>query len=259
MNSEQNFHFKIELNSNSKTNKTKTINKKGLMAFFQKSNEIEILYKSEIVLLQEFLKFPDSLKILRNTLIYLITWQIIASFFAMMYILIRRSYLYFLINIFSISLACIGLKGIIQMKAKFLIFHCLFTTSITGGFFFFQIIDFLLVADTTHGKEKRLNDSVLLIIFSLPYLYDTYVGISCYSFLSKVTKLIEETRQIEMPLELELEDIDQKEVEHHVSEEKLCIICCEQERTAVLNPCGHLVCCLNCANLILKKNSFTSY
>ena len=38
-----------------------------------------------------------------------------------------------------------------------------------------------------------------------------------------------------------------KQPEKEISDEKLCIICCDEERSIVFLPCGHLVSCGKCA------------
>lgn len=239
------------------------LNKKGLAAFFRNDNKVPTLFKDYLLFPDQFDNYPDDIKQRRNTLIYLIGWQIIASFFAMCYILIRRSYIYFFVNILSIGLAVIGLAGILQMKAIFLLAHCLLTTSITGGFFFFQIIDFLLVSDTTYGAKKRLGDDLLLIIFSLPYLYDAFTGLSNFNFLYKISLLNKEKnahQQVHEAVDMrELDNIDNQQIEDHIKDEKLCIICCLLEKKAVLNPCGHMLCCIDCAEILMKRKSLYSF
>ena len=44
--------------------------------------------------------------------------------------------------------------------------------------------------DSKNSKEesKRLNDNILLAIFSLPYLYDFIVGIFCFYFMTKIAE-----------------------------------------------------------------------
>jgi len=148
------------------------------------------------------------------------------------------------------------------MKALKLLIHCLFTTAITGGFFFFQIIDFFLVSDTKNGNDRRLGDSILLIIFSLPYLYDAYTGITNYRFLYKVSQLNKEKNSYERAREdLEMSELDKVEVsemDDHVKQERLCIICCVEEKNAVIDPCGHMLCCVHCAQVIMSKKSLYS-
>ena len=39
-----------------------------------------------------------------------------------------------------------------------------------------------------------------------------------------------------------------------VSEEKLCVICLDNEKTTAFFRCGHKVCCHECAKNILKNN-----
>jgi len=240
------------------------LNKKGLAAFYSKeyNPQEKILLKDYLLYPVQFERYSEEIKKRRNTLIYMISWQIIASLFSMLYILKRRSLLYFFINFISICCAVIGLVGIAKMKAIFLMIHCVFTTSITGGFFFFQLVDYLLVSDTTHGTAKRLGDDLLLIIFSLPYLYDAVTGIINYLFLNMISQFkqsentgenyIHQSNESEMK---ELSSINVSEIENHVNEEKLCIICCILEKNSVMNPCGHMMCCIECSEVIMKKNN----
>jgi len=44
----------------------------------------------------------------------------------------------------------------------------------------------------------KLNDSVLLAIFSLPYLYDFIVGIVCFIFLMKIAEFNDQHRSVDL-------------------------------------------------------------
>lgn len=255
----------VNNSNNNNINNKNGFSKIGLAAFFRKQNELEILYKEHLSLPEEFEKFPEDIKINRNNIIYILFLQIAFSLFGLIYIVIRRSFLYLLINTISIILSFFGLYGIIKMKAAYIIVHCIFTTSLTGGFLFFQIIDFLLVDDVTHGVKKRLGDNVLLIIFSLPYAYDLYSGINTYLFLYKVSEykdLQKENNNSQENIELKesINFAENKEnedlIDKHIKEESTCIICCVEQKNAVINPCGHLVTCMKCGDLILNKSSF---
>jgi hypothetical protein len=64
------------------------------------------------------------------------------------------------------------------------------TTSLPGSFFLYQIIELLLTSkahDSAH-KDGQLNDNVLMIIFSLPYLFDFICGIYAMLMMSKMIK-----------------------------------------------------------------------
>lgn len=251
----------------------KDATKKGIAAFYMDKKDydkLEVLKPEYLKYPEAFNNYPDQIKLMRNRLIYLIIWQIGLSIFGMFYWIIRRSFIYLLINLVSIGLAITGIQGALVMLAFKLMIHCVFTISLTGSFFFFQVIDYLLVTDTTYGSPKRMSDNLLLIIFSIPYIFDCYAGIYNFMFLKQISKFNEQKKKerfnnpysafenlsdIEM---LCLDEIPKKEdILYHINEEKKCIICCEKERDAVLNPCGHVLCCLECARKIhenrLKK------
>lgn len=254
------------MNDNQNNRKQIVHNQIGIASFFRKENEFEILYKEHLCLPEEFDKFTQDIKTSRNNIIYILFLQIIASLFGLVYIVIRRSFLYVFINTISIILSFFGLYGIIKMKAAYIIIHCIFTTSLTGGFLFFQIIDFMLIEDVTHGVKKRLGDNILLIIFSLPYVYDLYSGINTYLFLYKVSEFkdLQKANEVSSHENIELkesiafaENKDNEElINKHIKEELTCIICCTEQKNAVINPCGHLVTCMECGDMILKRSSF---
>lgn len=231
-------------------------NKKGIAAFFLDklkpiNSKLEIIKEEMLLKPKEFEKYPEKIKIMRNTLIQLACLQIVSSFFGMLYILIRKSFIYLFINLITTCLALVGLYGALIMSAFPLIIHCLFTSSLTAGFFIFQIVDFALISDSTQGKSNRVGDSILLIIFSLPYLFDLYTGLFNFNFMNSISKL----NQSDVNVKIELSDLNYDEIVKHVGEEKLCIICCVKEKQAVQSPCGHMLCCMDCAKDI-KRNLF---
>jgi len=42
-------------------------------------------------------------------------------------------------------------------------------------------------------------------------------------------------------------------VRRDATDEKLCVLCFEKERAAVSVPCGHLVCCYECACQVRER------
>ena len=244
--------------SNSTIRKFKNI---GIAAFYLDSkypnDELEII-KPELIHNKEgFEHYSDDLKLKRNNLIKLTIWQMIVSIFGMMYVIRRRNYIYVFINTVSIILGGCGLYGSLTLSAIPLLIHSIMTISLTGGFLFFQIIDFLLVDDTSYG-EKRLNDNILLIIFSLPYVFDCFAGVYNFLFIRNVNEHNKTQREFRLKNTNIVERFDpeedmpeKEEVLKHIKEQTLCIICCDNSRNAVMNPCGHMLCCLECGEKIV--------
>lgn len=63
------------------------------------------------------------------------------------------------------------------------------TTSLPGTFFFYQLFEFFAIQDTSYSSKRRLNDHILLSIFSLPYLYDFFVGVITIILMSRIASL----------------------------------------------------------------------
>ena len=57
-----------------------------------------------------------------------------------------------------------------------------------GTFFLYQIFEFFTIADTKYKDNKRLNDNLLMLIFSLPYLYDFCVGVVSLVFIGRLAE-----------------------------------------------------------------------
>ena len=45
-----------------------------------------------------------------------------------------------------------------------------------------------MITDTKFKDDKRMNDNILMLIFSLPYLYDFSVGIVSVVFLGRIAE-----------------------------------------------------------------------
>lgn len=55
-----------------------------------------------------------------------------------------------------------------------------------GTFFVYQIFEVFAIKDTKQDVNYRLNDNWLLLIFSLPYIYDFFVGTVGLVFISRI-------------------------------------------------------------------------
>jgi hypothetical protein len=235
----------------------------GLAAFFKQDyvnekEEFKCLY--EDYLPDYFKEMPREIKQRRNLIIYLTSAQIVASVFGMFYIIFRRSFIYLIINTLTVLLAFCGLYGCINMHLIALLIHCLFTTSITGGFFIYQLFDFFLVDDTSYGNNTRINDNYILFIFSLPYLFDLIVGLSNYFFIGMVSEFNSaKNRLLRNDIELLTKNISSEVINEHLNKnQKICVICLENPRDTVIQPCGHVLACEDCVSSLLERINIIS-
>jgi hypothetical protein len=231
----------------------------GFAAFFRDfdGSNVELIY-DEYITKPEFRNYSNELKDHRNKLIYLCAFQIVASLLAMLYVIFRRSFIYLFINLLTLGLAVCGIYGSLCIDYITLIVHCVFTTSITSGFFIFQLIDFAFAEDTRYGDDKRVNDNIILMIFSLPYIYDLCVGIYNYQFIKKLANLnsgnvINYQANNSDPFK---SDFTHDEIDNHIRNtmhRNLCVVCMDKERNTVMNPCGHMLCCQECCDNIFRR------
>ena len=224
----------------------------SLMAFYREDHpEVTILYE-HLILTSNFDKFPKETQKSRNILIYLTFIQILFGFLGMTYILYRRSYIYLLVNSIAITLGLFGLYGSMRLHQIILLIHCLFSTSIAGGFFVYQIIEIIYINDTSYGNNTRMNDKNLLLIFSIPYFYDCLVGLYNFYFLNQISKINSESINNDQIIKNQMiemkRSIPNEEIDKHIQsvDSRKCILCIEKERDTILNPCGHVLGCFEC-------------
>lgn len=60
------------------------------------------------------------------------------------------------------------------------------TTALPGTFFIYQLFELFTIRDTSGTVKNRLNDNILLAVFSLPYVYDLSVGIVSIILMSRI-------------------------------------------------------------------------
>jgi hypothetical protein len=226
----------------------------GFAAFFTYKENVEILYEDWIIDPVNFRKFPHEIKHRRNIMLYITGFQIVASILAILFMLFRRSFIYLFINSVSLLLSFVGLYGSLKANVLLLILHCVFTTSITGGFFVYEILNLFFGSDTSYGNTKRANDTLIMFLFSLPYLYDCFVGIYNYFFLKIIAEFNSEKikKQELLKSDGNKKEYSEEQISQFISkvDDKLCVICMDSSRNTVLNPCGHILCCENCAKSI---------
>ena len=203
----------------------------------------------------------------RNNLIYLTFFQIFSSLFGMFYFIFRRTIIYIYINFITLLLALSGIYGSITINSIFLFIHCILTLSFGCGFFIYTIINDIFTVDSSYGEKERLNDHILLYIFSLPYLYDMFCAYYNYSWLMLLSKLNEKdsynllnnnsndfnenllnTNSNNNDIKIELNEIN-----NNNNENKICQICYERNKNSFFSPCGHSFCCLICWETLQKN------
>lgn len=251
----------INNNFNKKNSKLFHKNSIGFTSFFAEfDSDINIDYDHLILDFSLFKKYPNNIKKMRNLLIKLTFLQILSSLISMMFIIYRRSFVYLFISLLTLILAFCGLTGSLKMHLIYLLIHCVFTVSITAGFIFYQIVDLFFGTDTSYGNERRINDNFILLIFTLPFLFDFCVGVYNYLFMKNISIFEDEKkkliRNIDEENQIEVNKISEEQVDKFISgvDNRICIICMEDNRNVVLNPCGHVLCCEECAKTIFGES-----
>ena len=240
---------------------------KSYMAFFQDDynllqDEFEVLYP-EYIQVKNFKNFSNELKKKRNYMIYICGFQVLASLLGMAYLIYRRTFIYLFINLSILALAFCGGYGVLQMNYLYIIIHCIFTISVPGAFFLYQIVDFFIAKPGNQDDVKRASEPLIFFIFSLPYLYDIAAGIFCFFFIKLISKNLKENNIENERLKENFMNMKQKysreDIDNHMKNinEHICVICMDKKRETALTPCGHYLCCQSCAKGIFDRYNFT--
>lgn len=240
------------------------IKKEGLAIFLvnDKSDEKISYHYNEYIPIKYFNheSISHSILRLRNILIYMTFFEILSSIWGLSYYFIRRSPIYIYTNVFAFFLSLIGILSVINVNEVGLIIYTILTTSLPGSFFVFQLVElFTLEHKNTHNS---LNDNVMMMIFSLPYIYDFIVGIFCFVLIYRIAIFNDAMRQINQAEKKVSYDRVNNEVEEikkiDINYERIllqrnnglnrieCIVCLENQRNIILIPCKHLVMCSEC-------------
>ena len=105
-----------------------------------------------------------------------------------------------------------------------------------------------------------MNDNVILLIFTLPFIFDFGVGVYNYYMMKKISVYNEEKKKLNHSADhenrFEVKKISEEQVDKFISgvDHRICIICMDRNRDVVLNPCGHVLCCSECAGTIFTQN-----
>lgn len=191
---------------------TTNLKEKGLSKFFIKGDKYTIsqAYFNDCIPNKYVnnLSLSESILVLRNRLIILTILEIFASMWGLSYYFIRKSMVYVFVNTAAFVISILGLCSVIYIFEIGLLLYTLLTTAIPGTFFVYELFEIMQLQSTSH--DKSLNDNYMLLIFSIPYLYDLIVGIFSYVFVYKISHFNEIMRQSN---KLELEKVEQ-EIDH---------------------------------------------
>jgi len=211
---------------------------------------------------------------LRNVLIILTIMEIFASIWGFSYFFIRRSFVYIAVNGVALVLSIIGVFSTIYVNEIGLIFYAMLTTALPGTFFFYQVFEyFALPEHKLGGGNTKLNDNVLLALFSLPYVYDFICGIASIVLMSRIATFNE--------FLIRLKGIDQEANQTFIKDEvakmrekypqeqlsrayenrygnnnMTCIICMDQPRTIICRPCNDALMCDDCSKKLSAQFFF---
>lgn len=99
--------------------------------------------------------------------------------------------MYIVVNIIALVLSLVGLFATLYIHEIWIIIYTLLTIALPGTFFLYQIFELFAIKDTREGDNRRLNDSILLAVFSLPYIFDFMCGIFAIMMMSRIASFNE--------------------------------------------------------------------
>lgn len=221
----------------------KTSKDKGLALFLlmnAKNNEVsdETLLEDSFVFKSNIpkrylnhLSLSGSLLSLRNKVVWLTFLEIFSALWGLSFYFIRRSPIYLAVNFAALVLSFIGVLSSINLTEAGLVIYSILTTSLPGTFFLYQILE-LVMLKSEQSKANSMNDNMMLLIFSLPYVYDFIVGLVTLLLISKISKFNSALAQIRnMKNEEELNRVNDKiaEINEQLSYKELKKICEDRE------------------------------
>mmetsp|Transcript_3316 Transcript_3316/g.2768 ORF Transcript_3316/g.2768 Transcript_3316/m.2768 type:complete len:194 (+) Transcript_3316:3-584(+) len=112
----------------------------------------------------------------RECLITLIFVQIASAIAGFATYMMRRNRVSIIINIFALILAGVGFSGTTSCNWTLTVLHCTLTTGIVGSFFFYEIL-FAFFGKRRVTDEYQIEETWILLILSVPYLIDLFIGI----------------------------------------------------------------------------------
>lgn len=202
----------------------------------------EIPHKELITNIELFMKYPEEVKTNRSKLINLTLLQMGSCTLSVLYLFLYESAMCLLIDVFTLILSLIGLIGAIKMNNHMLYIHYMCTTSVTGFYFLYQIMTLLFVKKY---EDNSANENWLMVIFSLPYAFNFYVGMFSSKFLTRLIELNQELSQKNLT-SINVNDNDKAST-------KKCLICQKEKIDSTFNDCGHEVNCQNCNSKLLRS------
>ncbi|CAI2379445.1 unnamed protein product [Moneuplotes crassus] len=233
----------------------------------------EPLVQPKRITLRDWVSYPqldwlykyDTLRNRRNCMIPLNFVQLLSAFCGIMTFMMRKNRVSIFINIFAIILAVIGLLGATRCKWKLSLIHCIMTIGVVGAAFVYEIL-YALFGKKKQTDDYQIEETWILLVFSLPYVIDLFVGI--YGAIFSVTLIdIEEKENqnqnqnqnqndgnnpnynINIPMSQEL-----MELNHNLkNSQDLCCVCLEKPRNSVFIPCGHQCTCNECGKGYLQS------
>lgn len=234
------------------------MNKIGILSFIDKSNKLEVLYPDYIID-HNFASYQFDIKHKRNRMISFCAIQVGVSFFGTLYLLFRRSIIYLFINLLSLFLSFLGLYGSLLFKGNYLLIHCALTISVFGTLFVYEILYFLFAENpSVDSNNNRLNDSFMLLLLTIPYVYDVFVGIYNFNMLKRIAEYNDKQIKLQsIELDILNETVSHKEIRDHIenTDKNLCIVCVENQRDTVLLPCGHIIACFDCLKKLFNMSA----
>ena len=181
----------------------------------------------------------EKLRNKRNCMIRLCFVQIFSAFTGFVLYALRKTRITLVVHIVALLLALWGLFGAARCQPSLSLIHSIVTSGVLGSFFCYQILD-ALFRRKSDVDPNRLDETWILLIFSLPYLIDfcwgIYGGCFAVTMLEPEDNDDEERKIIDNPNDQEIE------LYHKNSNaSEMCWICLERPRNAAFYPCGHVV------------------
>jgi hypothetical protein len=170
---------------------------------------------------------PENLKHARNNAIVIGFLEFICCFLSFGFYDLRRSKALLVVIILTVLTTAYGFRSKLQLNYCGILFHAMYTVPVIGGFYIYQIVDFIFGTDSGSTEDGRLSGSLILVLSSLPLFFLFLMGIYSIYLVSLIDDELDERKKqnqrvgVEEPAQPRAQRMGQQEMVREVHQRNI--------------------------------------